>query len=264
MEKEGEEIQREGTREDEVSIDEVELERREEGESERREEEELEIREEVEFEVEEREGMEEEQGEAPPRAQNENVLEMVAGDLSLSPTLCKMAVENLQAQASKMTKFSLDKFPPGKVGDTVRVRVPDVDRGRCDLRNILGVVTHVNHDNKTYKIGTQFGRINSSYACNQFTTCKEKLMQLENVPGQEGRGIKDALVKPSAVATDVLAVKVGKYVIRSVMEVFLVQISNYANFFYVSILRLMLCCFVPIIFYETIYGYGVKPYMGMV
>ena len=120
VEKEGEEIQQEGTREDEVSIDEVELERREEGESERREEEdiarrgevelersdgvkierreevELEIREEVEFEVEEREGMEEEQGEAPPRAQNENVLEMVAGDignedpddkLSLSPTL---------------------------------------------------------------------------------------------------------------------------------------------------------------------------------
>ena len=260
VKKEGEEIQQEGTREDEVSIDEVELERREEGESERREEEEiarrgeveverleeeeivrrgevelerleeeeivrrgevelkrsngveierreeveLEIREEVEFEVEEREGMEEEQGEAPPRAQNENVLEMVAGDignedpddqLSLSPTLCKrrenihekrkMAVENLQAQASKMTKFSLDKFPPGKVGDTVRVRVPDVDRGRCDLRNILGVVTHVNHDNKTYKIGTQFGRINSSYARNQFTTCKEKLMQLENVPDME-------------------------------------------------------------------------------
>ena len=57
--------------------------------------------------------------------------------------------------------------------------------GRCDLRNILGVVTHVNHDNKTYKIGTQFGRINSSYACNQFTTCKEKLMQLENVPDME-------------------------------------------------------------------------------
>ena len=92
------------------------------------------IREEVEFEVEEREGMEEEQGEAPPRAQNENVLEMVAGDignedpddqLSLSPTLCmqrenihekrKMAVENLQAQASKMTKFSLDKFLPGRL-----------------------------------------------------------------------------------------------------------------------------------------------------
>ena len=129
---------------------------------------------------------------------------MVAGDignedpddqLSLSPTLCKqrenihekrkMAVENLQAQASKMTKFSLDKFPPGKVGDTVRVCVPDVDRGRCDLRNILGMVTHVNHDNKTYKIGTQFGRINSSYARNQFTTCKEKLMQLENVPDME-------------------------------------------------------------------------------
>ena len=41
VEKEGEEIQQEGTREDEVSIDEVELERREEGETERREEEDI-------------------------------------------------------------------------------------------------------------------------------------------------------------------------------------------------------------------------------
>ena len=50
VEKEGEEIQQEGTRKDEVSIDEVELERREEGESERREEEEIARRGEVELE----------------------------------------------------------------------------------------------------------------------------------------------------------------------------------------------------------------------
>ena len=101
-----------------------------------------------------------------------------------------------------------------------------------------------------YKSGTQFGRINTSYTRSQFRTCEENLIQLENVPDmewrylninylyQEGRGIKDALVKPSAVAADVLAIKEGQYVIRRVIGVFLVQISNFTNLFYISILRL--------------------------
>ena len=38
----------------------------------------------------------------------------------------------------KMTRLAREKFPQRKVGDTVKVRVPDVDRGRCDSRNILG------------------------------------------------------------------------------------------------------------------------------
>ena len=45
---------------------------------------------------------------------------------------------NLQTQAFKMTRLAKEKCPQGKVGDTVKVRVPDVDRGTCDSRNILG------------------------------------------------------------------------------------------------------------------------------
>ena len=56
----------------------------------------------------------------------------------------KMAKCNLEAQALRMTRQSQEKFPPGKLGDTVKVRMPDVDRGRCDSRNILGVITEVN------------------------------------------------------------------------------------------------------------------------
>ena len=37
-----------------------------------------------------------------------------------------------------MTRSASGKFPQGIVGDTVKVRVPDVDRGRSDSRNILG------------------------------------------------------------------------------------------------------------------------------
>ena len=39
-----------------------------------------------------------------------------------------------------MTRLAREKFPQGKVSETLRVRVPDVDRGRCDSRNILGVI----------------------------------------------------------------------------------------------------------------------------
>ena len=43
---------------------------------------------------------------------------------------------NLQTQAFKMTRLVREKFPQGKVADTVKVRVQDVDRGGFDLRNI--------------------------------------------------------------------------------------------------------------------------------
>ena len=50
----------------------------------------------------------------------------------------KNVKSNLQTRAFKMTRSASGKFPQGIVGDTVKVRVPDVDRGRSDSRNILG------------------------------------------------------------------------------------------------------------------------------
>ena len=57
--------------------------------------------------------------------------EMVT-EIPRSPSITeerKIVKSNLQIQAFKMTRFSREKFPPGKVGETVKVRVPDVDRG---------------------------------------------------------------------------------------------------------------------------------------
>ena len=76
--------------------------------------------------------------------------EMVT-EVLLSPSICaqrknkitekrKIVKSNLQTQAFKMTRLAREKFPQGKVGDTVKVRVPDVDRGRCDSRNILALI----------------------------------------------------------------------------------------------------------------------------
>ena len=67
---------------------------------------------------------------------------------------------NLQTQALKMTRLAGEKFPQGKVGNTVKVRVPDVDRGRCDSRNVLGVIMEADLTKDLYRIGTNDGSLN--------------------------------------------------------------------------------------------------------
>lgn len=52
----------------------------------------------------------------------------------------KMVVTNLEIQADRMKSVSLANHPIGKIGETVRIPIPDVDRARGDLRNILGVI----------------------------------------------------------------------------------------------------------------------------
>jgi len=90
-----------------------------------------------------------------------------------------LALIGLETQASVMLRSSNQKFPPAQVGDTVRVRVPDIDRGRMDYQNILAVVMDV--DNDFYKLGTQYGIISQLYTRNQFAVCKEKLISLNDV-----------------------------------------------------------------------------------
>lgn len=61
--------------------------------------------------------------------------------------LRKNATKNLEIQADKMKKLSDKKLLPVEIGSTVRVPVPDVDKGRLDARNILAVVTEVHIKN---------------------------------------------------------------------------------------------------------------------
>lgn len=49
----------------------------------------------------------------------------------------------MQAQGAKLLKSSGAKFPPVKVGDSVRIRISDVDRGRGDPQSVLAVVINV-------------------------------------------------------------------------------------------------------------------------
>ena len=46
----------------------------------------------------------------------------------------------METQAFKMTSLAKENFPQRNISNTVKVRVPDVDRRKCDLKTIWGVV----------------------------------------------------------------------------------------------------------------------------
>ena len=110
-----------------------------------------------------------------------------------SPSICvqrknkitekrKIVKSNLQTQVFKMTRFAREKLSQGKVGETVKVRVPDVCHGRCYSRNIFGVITEADITKDLYRIGTKDGILNSCYARNQFSTCTEGTINIADVP----------------------------------------------------------------------------------
>ena len=100
--------------------------------------------------------------------------EMVT-EILRSPSICaqrknnitekrKIVKSNLQTQAFQMTRLDREKFPQGKVGNIAKVRVPDLDRGRCDSKNILGVIMEADLAKDLYRIGIKDNIINSWYA----------------------------------------------------------------------------------------------------
>ncbi|KAF2883688.1 hypothetical protein ILUMI_22483 [Ignelater luminosus] len=58
----------------------------------------------------------------------------------------KTAAENLVKQAKKMKATSDKSHPPANIGDNVTIPTPDVDKGKGDLRNIIGVILQTNDE----------------------------------------------------------------------------------------------------------------------
>ncbi|CAH2005369.1 unnamed protein product [Acanthoscelides obtectus] len=94
------------------------------------------------------------------------------------------AKRNLENQVKKMKALSNSKFPPCSVGDTVIVKIPDVDRGRGDFRNILMTVIEKTEDD-FYKLANKTGTIEEMFSRNQFSACNEKLVDIESVSLEE-------------------------------------------------------------------------------
>ena len=64
----------------------------------------------------------------------------------------------------------------------MKVQVLDVDRGRCDSRNILGVIMEADLGKDFYRMGTKDGKLNSWYARNQFSAYTEGTANIADVP----------------------------------------------------------------------------------
>lgn len=93
------------------------------------------------------------------------------------------AKSNLAEQAKKMKSLSNIKYPPCNVGDNVRVKIPDVDRGRGDFRNIILTVLECT-ENGLYKLGNEKGTIPEMFSRNQFAVCESQFVNIRDVSAE--------------------------------------------------------------------------------
>lgn len=96
---------------------------------------------------------------------NDNVVHIDTLDIQIAR---QTAAENLERQAKKMKASSDKSHPPANIGDNVTIPIPDVDKGRCDLRNIIGVILQKT-DEGLYKIGTKHGVLQKLYCRYSFS-----------------------------------------------------------------------------------------------
>ncbi|KAK9721761.1 hypothetical protein QE152_g20738 [Popillia japonica] len=68
-----------------------------------------------------------------------------------------------------------------EIGDNIIIPIPDVDRAKADLRNIIGVVLQMDEQG-LHKIGTKYGILDKLYCRSEFNVSKEKFLVLEEVP----------------------------------------------------------------------------------
>ncbi|XP_060858218.1 KRAB-A domain-containing protein 2-like isoform X1 [Metopolophium dirhodum] len=77
----------------------------------------------------------------------------------------KKAKENLEKQAKRMKDLSNTKFAVANIGSTVRIKIPDVDRGKGDPRSIIAVVLKLTDDG-FYQLGCNDGKKNLNNTSN--------------------------------------------------------------------------------------------------
>lgn len=73
-----------------------------------------------------------------------------------------IARQNLEIQAKKMKIASEKSHPEAEIGDNITIPIPDVDKAKGELRNIIGVV-HEKNNTGLYKIATKHGVLNKLY-----------------------------------------------------------------------------------------------------
>ena len=89
-----------------------------------------------------------------------------------------------EQQAENMLNKSNKRFKQCEEGSCVTLPVPDVDRGRGDFRNVMGVIMGVK-SNGLYQIGTHHGTLEQLYSRNQFSPwpTEQIFITIDQVPG---------------------------------------------------------------------------------
>ncbi|CAI6355308.1 unnamed protein product [Macrosiphum euphorbiae] len=91
------------------------------------------------------------------------------------------AKECLERQAKRMKLQSDMSHPPALQGCNVRVKIPNVDRSKCNPQSIIAIVLEKTTD-EFYRLGTKYGILKQLYARSQFSLCTEKFITLRDVP----------------------------------------------------------------------------------
>jgi len=92
----------------------------------------------------------------------------------------RIDVDLRQSEAAGQMIHSNMKLRSAEVGQTVRLRIPNVDRGKADLPNILAVV--LEEDEGFYSLGSLAGKLMYKYTCNEFEVCRSFLIKIADVP----------------------------------------------------------------------------------
>jgi len=103
-----------------------------------------------------------------------------------------MAQTSQLKQAERTVKRSRVEMVAGKVGDSVAVPIPLVDRGRGDPRNILGIVLDRN-ENDLYTICVKGGILRGEYSRNQFDVCPQTLLTEQDVDQTKTISLRQAV-----------------------------------------------------------------------
>ena len=103
----------------------------------------------------------------------------------------QIAAESLKNQAKRMKTTSDLTHPPAQIGDNVTLPIPEVDKAKGSLRNIMAVVLNVNNDN-LYQLGTKEGILQCLYSRSQFDICKEKFILLDEVATDKKISLRNA------------------------------------------------------------------------
>lgn len=99
--------------------------------------------------------------------------------------------ENLRQVAEKMALQHIHKLGEAKIGDTVQVPVPEVDRGPADLLHVLACIIKINRQHMMYQLATKHGIISGWLSRNAFHICKQKLIKFDSLDLTKEKSLRE-------------------------------------------------------------------------